>query len=95
MDWFNANGLDPRVAANGLVSDNFNAILQATINGAGTALLFETYLDNPLFGSSLAAPFGHDRFVETHYWLYSRTDTIDNRAIERFVNYLQSKYPSP
>jgi LysR family glycine cleavage system transcriptional activator len=89
MDCFERFGLDPRAAAHGLVSDNFGSILQATLNGAGVALLFETFLDDPEIGKRMTAPFGRDQYVETRYWLYARRDVHNQHAIDRLTRYFR------
>lgn len=88
MEWFQKNGLDPEAAANGFVSDNFSAVLQATINGAGVSLLFQTYLSDPLFGHLLTAPFGDDQVIETQYWLYTRNTNYDDKPLRRMQEFL-------
>lgn len=89
IDWFEDHGLDPHRAASGFVSDNFGAILQATINNAGVALLFETYLDDPLFGHLIAAPFGRKNLgVPTDYWLYSNTSIVDDKPVRKMRDFL-------
>lgn len=89
MEWFEQNGLEAQRAANGFVSDNFGAILQATLHDAGVALLFETYLRDPLFGHMIVAPFGTQQTVGTDYWLYSRNNTVDDRAVLRMKEFLR------
>jgi LysR family glycine cleavage system transcriptional activator len=90
-DFFEREGLDPRLAPKGVVSDNFNAILQATIAGAGTALLFEAFIDDPLYSGRLHTPFGRDRFVETPYWLYTREDVVDDKPIRLMKAFLKAR----
>lgn len=87
-EWFEAHDLDPMRAASGFVSDNFGAILQATLNSAGVALLFESYLDDPLFGHLIVAPFGNSRTVATDYWLYSNTSVVDDKPVRKMRDFL-------
>ena len=86
-EWFEKHGLNAARSSNGFVSDNFGAILQATINDAGCALLFETYLDDPLFGHLIKAPFGKDRVVKTDYWLYSNTAVVDDKPVRKLRDF--------
>jgi LysR family glycine cleavage system transcriptional activator len=90
-DLFLRAGLDPRRAVRGFVSDNFNAILLATLHGAGVGLLFEAHLSFPLYRDLLCAPFGRRLVTETDYWLYSRSGAVDDRPIKRMKAFLKDR----
>jgi len=88
MAWFDEAGLEKNKAARGLVSDNFESILQSTINGAGVAILFERFLRDPKLSDLLVAPFKDDILVGTDYSAYYQTGQSDNPAIAKFVDFL-------
>ncbi len=91
IDFFEREGLNPRRAPRGLVSDNFNAILQAANAGAGTALLFEAFIDDPFFKDRLVAPIGREQIVETPYWLFAREDVVDDKPIRLMKAFLKTR----
>lgn len=92
MEWFENNDLNPRHAACGFVSDNFSAIQRATISGAGVGLLFDTFLDDPVLGHLVAAPFGISCAVATEYWLYSNATVVDDKPVRKMRNFLMKRF---
>jgi LysR family glycine cleavage system transcriptional activator len=89
MDWFEAAGLDKNKAARGLVSDNYESILQSTLNGAGVALLFESFLNDEALRADIVAPYDTHIAIDTDYSMFHQAERKDNPAVERFVDFLR------
>ncbi len=69
MEWLLAAGLNPEHARRGLIFDDENALIQATLEGQGVALLSPELVTGPLEEGLLVRPFGRSGSEEKGYYL--------------------------
>jgi LysR family transcriptional regulator, glycine cleavage system transcriptional activator len=86
--WLQAAGLDPALGRRGLVFDDANALIQATLAGQGIALLTRQTVERELADGRLVAPFALTVSGDYGYYLCYLPEAIKRPKLKAFRDFV-------
>ena len=86
--WLQAAGLEPAIGRRGLVFDDPNALIQATLTGQGIALLTRQTVERELADGRLVAPFALSVSHDYGYYLCYLPEAIKRPKLRAFRDFV-------
>lgn len=89
--WLQAAGLDPALGRRGLVFDDANTLVQATLAGQGIALLTRQIVERELAEGRLVSPFALTLSKDYGYYLCYPPDAIKRPKLKAFRDFVMKE----
>jgi LysR family glycine cleavage system transcriptional activator len=86
--WLQAAGLDPALGRRGLVFDDANTMVQATLAGQGVALLTRQIIERELADGRLVSPFALSLSKDYGYYLCYLPEAIKRPKLQAFRDFV-------